>query len=575
MSLKPVRRVLVNLAWVGLGVLLTWGLLANPLGLSGLDTLRYRLLGDRPAPSAEAPGEHAGLWTCGMHPEVIQEEPGRCPICHMDLVPLRAEGAGHSVAAHAEGVQQWTCPMHPEIVEDEPGSCPICHMDLVPREPSAQEWTCPMHPEIVEGEPGSCPICHMDLVPKEPAEPAERVAESGSQLWTCGMHPEVIQDEPGSCPICHMDLVPLRKDATSASAPAPGQGATVTIDPAIVQNMNVLTAVAEEGELSREIRTVGYLEYDQQKMVSVTTKYPGWIEKVFVNYVGEPVRKGQPLFEIYSPELVQTEQDLLSAIQFARRMADATADAHQRALDLVEASRQRLAYWDVTEEQIRRLEETGKVFRTLTVVAPASGVVMMRMPGLEGRAVQPGMELFHIADMSSLWLSVEAFENQIRWLQVGSVAEVSLSYFPGEAFKGRVRFIEPQINEATRTVPLKLEVPNRGGRLRAGMYATVRFEPVVARDAVLVPAPAVLRTGQRNLVVVAEGGGRFTPREVQLGVEGDGRVEIRDGLEPGDEVVTSAQFLIDSESNLREAVQKLIAARGADAEPPPAPGHRH
>ena len=200
---------------------------------------------------------------------------------------------------------------------------------------------------------------------------------------------------------------------------------------------------------------------------------------------------------------------------------------------------------------------------------------MMRMPGLEGRAVQPGLELFHIADMSSLWLSVEAFENQIRWLRVGSQAEVSLSYFPGETFTGRVRFIEPQINEATRTVPLTLEVPNRGGRLRAGMYATVRFDPVVAQDAVLVPAPAVLRTVQRNLVVVAEGGGRFTPREVHLGVEGDGRVEILSGLEPGEEVVTSAQFLIDSESNLREAVQKLIAARSAgDTVAPPA-GHQH
>jgi Cu(I)/Ag(I) efflux system membrane fusion protein/cobalt-zinc-cadmium efflux system membrane fusion protein len=541
---RPGRRVLVNLAWVGLGGLLTWGLLANPLGLSSLDALRHRLLGDHPVTSAEAPGDHAGLWTCGMHPEVIQDEPGSCPICHMDLVPLRVEGAAPGAPAHAGGAQEWTCPMHPEIVEDEPGSCPICHMDLVPKEPA----------ESVEGAP-----------------------EPGRQLWTCGMHPEVIQDEPGSCPICHMDLVPLRKEATPAPAHVPGQGATVTIDPAIVQNMNVLTAVAERGELTREIRTVGYLEYDQQKMVSVTTKYPGWIEKVFVNYVGEPVRKGQPLFEIYSPELVQTEQDLLSAIQFARRMANATEDAHRRAVDLVEASRQRLRYWDVTEEQIRRLEDTGKVFRTLTVVAPAGGVVMMRMPGLEGRAVEPGVELFHIANMSSLWLSVEAFENQIRWLRVWSVAEVSLSYFPGETFRGRVRFIEPQINEATRTVPLKLEVPNRDGRLRAGMYATVRFQPVVASDAVLVPAPAVLRTGRRNLVVVAEGGGRFTPREVQLGVEGDGRVEILSGLEPDEEVVTSAQFLIDSESNLREAVQKLIVARsgGAGAEPPPAPGHRH
>jgi RND family efflux transporter MFP subunit len=526
--------VLTNLVWVGLGVLLTWGLLANPLGLSSLDSLRHRLLGDHPAAQERAgAGESAQLWTCGMHPEVIQDEPGTCPICHMDLVPLRAEDPGR--LAHAEGVHQWTCPMHPEIVRDKPGSCPICHMDLVPMQAEASASG---GREEATGE-------REVLFYRNPMDPTIT-------------SPVPAKDDMG------MDYVPFYADDAVGAAAGP----TVQIDPAVVQNMNVLTGMAERGKLSREIRTVGYLEYDQQKMVSVTTKYAGWIEKVFVNYVGEPVRKGQPLFEIYSPELVQTEQDLLSAIEFAQRMENATKDAHQRARDLVEASRQRLGYWDVTEEQVRRLEDTAKVFRTLTVVAPASGVVMLRMSGLEGMAVRPGMELFHIADMSSLWLSVEAFENQIRWLRVGSVAEVSLSYFPGETFTGRVRFIEPQISEKTRTVPLKLEVPNRDGRLRAGMYATVRFDPVVARVAVLVPTAAVLRTGQRNLVVVAEGEGHFTPREVQLGSEGDGRVEILSGLQAGERVVTSAQFLIDSESNLREAVQKLLTARSAAAEAP-------
>lgn len=535
------RRVLANVAWLGLGVGLTWTLLANPFGLESLDALRHRLLGDAPVAQSDHVDEETGLWTCGMHPDVIQDEPGTCPICHMNLVPLRAEDATPSGADHGEIAHQWTCPMHPEIVRDDPGSCPICGMDLEPLEQDARPSPSAFGPREV-------------LFYRNPMDPTIT-------------SPAPTKDEMG------MDYVPVYADEVGDVA---ASGATVTIDPGVVQNMNVLTATVERGDLAREIRTVGYLEYDQQKMVSVTTKYPGWIEKVFVNYVGEPVQKGQPLFEIYSPELVQTEQDLLSAIGFAQRMAGATEAAHQRALDLVEASRQRLHYWDVTEEQIRRLEDTGKVFRTLTVVAPAGGVVMKRMPGLEGMAVKPGMELFHIADLSSLWLSVEAFEDQIRWLRVGSVAEVSLSYFPGETFTGRVRFIEPQINEATRTVPLKLEVPNRGGRLRAGMYATVRFRPVMADDAILVPTPAVLRTGQRNLVVVAEDGGRFTPREVRLGAEGDGRVEILSGVSQGEEVVTSAQFLIDSESNLREAVQKLLAARSAGSRTEPAPSaHQH
>jgi len=491
------HRAAVNVAWVALGVVLTWVLLANPLGLSSLDGLRHRLLGGRPVQDA-VPGEPDAtqLWTCGMHPQIIEEKPGQCPICGMDLVPLRTEEA--TPAASAQGAST--------------GEREILF------------YRNPMDPTITSPVPA--------------------------------------KDEMG------MDYVPVYADEVAA-------GPTVTIDPAVVQNMNVVTEEVKRGDLSREIRTVGYLEYDQQKMVTVTTKYPGWIEKVYVNYVGEPVAKGDPLFEIYSPELVQTEQDLLSAIEFAKRMEDATTEARDRAQKLVEASRQRLDYWDVTPEQIRRLEETGKVFRTLTVMAPAGGVVMKRMPGLEGMATRPGVELFHIADLSSLWLSVEAFEDQIAWLRVGSEAMVSLSYFPGETFAGRVRYVEPQVNEKTRTVPLKLEVPNPRGRLRAGMYATVEFDPVVARDAVLVPRLSVLRTGQRNLVIVALGEGRFAPRQVELGPESERQIAIRSGLNPGERVVTSAQFLIDSESNLQEAVQKLLASRQGAGSTEAQPEHQH
>jgi Cu(I)/Ag(I) efflux system membrane fusion protein len=400
---------------------------------------------------------------------------------------------------------------------------------------------------------------------------AAKASERRVLFYRNPMNPTITSPVPAKDEM-GMDYVPVYEDEANEAAAA---GPTVTIDPAVVQDMNVLTQVVERGDLTREIRTVGYLEYDQQKMVTVTTKYPGWVERVHVNYVGEPVAKGQPLFEIYSPELVQTEQDLLTAIAFAKRMEQAPDEAHRRAEDLVEAARQRLAYWDISPSQIEDFEKTGKVFRTLTVTAPATGVIMLRMPGLEGMAVRPGMELYHIADLSTLWLSVEAFEDQIAWLKIGSEAAVTLSYFPGETFTGRVRYIEPEVSEKTRTVPLKLEVPNPSGRLRAGMYATVRFRPVVAKGAVLVPSLAVLRTGERNLVVVADGGGRFTPRDVELGAEGDGHVAVTRGLEPGERVVTSAQFLIDSESNLKEAVQKLLAGRKTDASASTPPTSRH
>lgn len=389
--------------------------------------------------------------------------------------------------------------------------------------------------------------------------------EEAATLWTCGMHPQVLEEEPGQCPICGMDLVPVSSVGSGVTAAA-GSAPTVTIDPRAVQNMNVVSEPVVRRDMTRSIRTVGYLEYDQQKMVSVTTKYPGWVERVYVNYVGEPVRRGAPLFEIYSPLVVQTARELVSALEFAERMAGGPSEAGERASALVTAARTRLGYWDVPEAQIERLVASREVFRTVTVRAPADGVVMQRLEGLEGRAVEPGTELFHIADLSSLWLSVEVFEDQLAWVREDSTAEVALSYFPGEAFNGRVRFIEPAVAEATRTVSLRLEVPNRDGRLRAGMYATVTFTPTTARDVLAVPSQAVLRTGERLVAVVDLGAGRFAPRDVELGVEGEGWAQVLSGLAEGERVVTSAQFLIDSESKLRQAVERLAAERrGADA----------
>ena len=370
--------------------------------------------------------------------------------------------------------------------------------------------------------------------------------------------PAPARDEMG------MDYLPVYADEAERAI---GAGATLVIDPVVVQNMNVQTETATRRDLRHEIRTVGYLEYDQERMVTVTTKYDGWIEKVYVNYVGEPVIEGAGLFEVYSPELVQTEQELLSAIRYASRFGAAADDARLRAEALVEAARARLAFWDISPDQIARLEETGEIFRTLTVTAPAGGLVMKRMPGLEGMAVTPGMEAYHIADITSLWLSVEVFEDQVVWIRPGIEAEVAFTYFPGETIRGTVEFIEPEMSEQTRTLTVKIAVPNPEGRLRKGMFATVIFDPVLVRGALTVPTESVLRTGRRNVVIVALGGGRFEPREVELGQTSEGLAEVRSGLSAGDEVVTSSQFLLDSESRLRVAVQKMVDAAAADSAP--------
>jgi len=504
-----------------------------------------------PGHASGAAQEHAGaqLWTCGMHPQVIQDEPGQCPICGMNLVPLRDGDAGqgqapardHQEAAngHQEAAQLWTCSMHPEVIQDEPGQCPICGMDLVPIRSSGGDTAA-----------------------------AAGSSERKILLYRSPMDPNMTSPVPRKDEM-GMDFVPVYADEATSTA---GQGAVVRIDPAVVQNMNVTTERVSRRDVSRQIRTVGYLGYDQESMVSITTKYPGFIEKVYVNYVGEPVAKGQSLFEIYAPELVQTEQELLSAARYAQRLSATDQETRQRAESLLAAARERLRYWDITDRQIEEIEQTGKVVRTLKVISPSDGVVMKRMPGLEGMATRPGIELLHIVNLSSLWLTVEVYEDQLPWVDVGSKASVAFTYFPGEDFRAKVRFIEPEVSEKTRAVRLTLDVPNPAGRLRVGMYATVIFEPVAARNALTVPSNAVLRTGERNVAIVALGEGRFAPRNVRLGPEGDGFVQVLDGLVDGDQVVTSAQFLIDSESNLREAIQKMIAAKRARASGEPSRG---
>lgn len=364
--------------------------------------------------------------------------------------------------------------------------------------------------------------------------------------------PVMTQDAMG------MDYIPVYANEAEAIK---GAGSVVQIDSMVVQKMNVQSVEVKRRDISHQIRTVGYLEYDQERMVTVTTKYSGWVEKVYANYVGEPVEAGQALFEVYSPELVQTQQELLFSLQYSARFEDAEDEVRQRAEALADAARTRLGYWDISPEQIQEIEQSGEILRTLQVVAPTSGLIMKRMPGLEGMAVRPGMEIFHIANLSTLWLSVEVFEDQLAWIRQGTPAVVSFTYFPGKSFHGRVRFIEPEFSEQTRTLRVKLEVPNPGGRLRSGMFATVVFSPIKARQALAVPSLAVLRTGQRNVLVIDLGGGRFEAREVILGQEGEGWVEVLEGLVEGDRIVTSAQFLIDSEASLQEAVQKMMSSR--------------
>ncbi len=397
-------------------------------------------------------------------------------------------------------------------------------------------------------------------------------AERKVKYWRAPMDPTFISDKPGKSPM-GMDLIPVYEGEGEEELP-PG---AIRIDPVFVQNMGVVTEEVKRTDIPFTVRTVGTLAYNDSQTVWITTKYEGWIENVYVNYVGEPVKKGQKLFEIYSPQLVTTEKEYLQARDYSRRMEQSQyPDIARRAQSLLGSSRERLKYWDITDEQLQELEASGTLRRTLAVVSPADGLVVQKMSqALGGMYVKPGMNLYQIVDLSTIWVDVEIFENQIPWLKLGSRAVIELPHEPGRKLVGRVRYLYPFFNEKTRTMKISIELPNPGHRLRADMYANVTFDVPSAKNVVAVPDEAVIHSGTRTVVVIDRGNGTFEAKEVTLGVNGGGLWEVKEGLGEGDRIVVSAQFLIDSESNLHEAIRKMTAGSGGGGISEPTPGPTH
>jgi len=388
--------------------------------------------------------------------------------------------------------------------------------------------------------------------------------ESQSTVYQCPMHPEVIEAEPGACPICGMDLVP--RDAVGVM---PGkqedesgeEQGTVVIDPVQIQNMGVVSVPATLGEMARTVRTVGILDFNADQISWVNTKFSGWIEKVHVTYVGQTVVTGETLFEIYSPELVTTQDEYLRAMDYAGSLrTSGRPEALKQAENLLRSTRERLLYWGISQDQIGDLESRRTTSRLLPVVSPVDGVVVEVMDqALEGMFVQPGMNLYRIADMSSVWVHADVYESDLPWVRAGQPAEVSFSYDPETRFAGEILFLYPQVSQETRTLKICVQVPNLSGDLRAGMYSDVLIKGPAIHDAVLIPNSSVLRSGERNLVFVDLGDGHFQPREVKLGIRGEADlVQVLAGVEPDELVVTQGQFMLDSESRVQEAIAQFM-----------------
>ncbi|MGB3213110.1 MAG: efflux RND transporter periplasmic adaptor subunit [Desulforhopalus sp.] len=382
------------------------------------------------------------------------------------------------------------------------------------------------------------------------------------KYWAAPMDPTYIRNEPGKSPM-GMDLIPVYEEEGGEKLPA----STIKIDPVTAQNMGVRTATVRRAELKKSIRALGTVTYDETRIHAVNLKFDGWIEKLHVDFVGESVTKGQPLFEIYSPELFTAQEEYLLAQTQARDLAASTyPSVRENATRLLSAARQRLQYWDLGDAQIQQLERDGKVRKNLTIYSPAAGVVIKK-DALAGHYVKAGMHQYEIADLSRVWVDVEVYEYELPFVKKNMPATMELSYLPGKRFEGAVLFIYPFLNPETRTVKLRLAFDNREGLLKPDMYANVFIESMIDPAALVIPQEAVIDSGLRKVVFVSRGEGKFEPRPVKLGLEGeDNTFQVLQGLKEGDNIVVSAQFMFDSESRLREAIQKMLEARSGNSD---------
>ena len=331
---------------------------------------------------------------------------------------------------------------------------------------------------------------------------------------------------------------------------APG---TVQISPERQQLIGVRIGTVEKRLLQKVIRTNGRVEFDEKRLATISPKIGGWIEELYVDFTGAPVKKGAPLLTLYSPELVSTQEEYLAALRARQELsASPYPEVAASGNALVESARRRLRLWDISEEQIRELEQTGRVRKSLTLYSPYGGIVLEKM-AFKGMRVEPGMALYKLADLSVVWLIADIYEYELPLIRLGQQASINLSYLPGEAFTGKAVFIYPYLDAQTRTARVRFEFANPHGKLKPEMYAGVEITIRIG-DKITVPEGAIIDTGIRKVAIVEKGAGYFEPRDVKLGTKAGDYYEVLDGLKVGERVVTSANFLIDSESKLKEAI---------------------
>ncbi len=419
--------------------------------------------------------------------------------------------------------------------------------DQAAKAPAKTLYTCGMHPWVIQDHPGNCSICGMKLNPirKEagagesgvPAKSGERKIE----YYKSTMMPGETSPKPGKDSM-GMDMVPVYTDEAVAVS-----SSVINVDPATIQLMNIQTAEITRGPLRRTIRTVGVIDYNETTLADVTTKFKGWIEKLTVNATGELVHRSDPLFEIYSPELYSAQVEYLLATDPTKPVNDS----------LKQAGLTKLKYFDISDAQIAELDRRRQPQKTLRILAPEDGFVIEK-DVVEGQMVDAGMKIYRLADLGVVWIYAQIYEQDLPYVKLGQEAVVRTASMPDREFRGRVTYVYPNVDEKTRTARVRLEFENPGYFLKPGMFVSATIVSELEPSALLVPDSAVLRSGEKNTVFIALPGGKFDPHTVGLGPEAENdNYEVISGLAEGERVVISGQFMLDSESQLREAIQKM------------------
>lgn len=438
-----------------------------------------------------------------------------------------------------------------------------------------ERYHCPMHPTYTSDKPGDCPICGMKLVPIEGADAGVSPPGPGARrvaFYRSPMDPSIRSDKPAKDSM-GMDFVPVYEDEDDGASSNVAGRAVVTVSAERRQVLGVRSEEVRMLPLAHRIRTVGRVAVDERLLRHIHTKVDGYVEHLHVDYTGQFVKRGEKLLSIYSPDLVATQQEYLLALRGRNRLSEsAVASAAEGSSALLEAARQRLLLWDIRPADIEQLEKAGQVTRTLNVFSDIGGYVVQKM-AYQGMKVTPSDTLYDIADLSRVWVLADVYEYNLGSVTLGMQGVISVASIPGKEWKGKVSYISPTVEERTRTVKVRLEVDNRRGDLKPEMYADV-FLDVNLGAGLIVPDGAVINAGNRRLVFLDRGEGRFEPREVKLGAKIEGRgVQVVSGLAAGDRVVVGANFLLDSESSLKAVLSEMSPA--GQGSPAATPAHDH